>query len=208
MRLVFASDTHGLHDVLAVPDGDVFIHCGDLTNTGELSEIREVGKWLRRLPHRHKIVIAGNHDRAFEDEPETAQELVGAGAGVIYLQDAEVNIDGVKFYGSPWQPWFLDWAFNLQRGAEIARKWNLIPDGTDVLVTHGPPMTILDYANGQHLGCADLWKRVSEVGPKIHAFGHIHESSGEEDRDGTKFVNAAICDGEYFPVNPARVVDI
>jgi predicted phosphodiesterase len=169
MRLVFASDTHGLHDVLAVPDGDVFIHCGDLTNTGELSEIREVGKWLRRLPHRHKIVIAGNHDRAFEDEPETAQELVGAGAGVIYLQDAEVNIDGV---------------------------------------THGPPMTILDYANGQHLGCADLWKRVSEVGPKIHAFGHIHESSGEEDRDGTKFVNAAICDGEYFPVNPARVVDI
>jgi predicted phosphodiesterase len=206
MRLVIASDTHGLHDALTVPDGDVFIHCGDLTNTGELAEIREVGKWIRRLPHRFKIVIAGNHDRAFELGPEFATQMLGD--GITYLQDAGTTIDGIAFWGSPWQPAFLNWAFNLQRGAELARKWNLIPPGTDVLITHGPPATILDDANGQHLGCADLWKRVRDIKPKVHAFGHIHEGSGVEERDGTIFVNASICDGSYFPINPARVVDI
>lgn len=208
VRIVFASDTHGLHDVLTVPVGDVFVHCGDLTNVGDLSEIREVGKWLRRLPHRHKIIIAGNHDRGFEEQPELAQQLVGAGEGITYLQDSGVTIDGLKFFGSPWQPEFNGWSFNLQRGSQIAKKWNLIPHGTDVLVTHGPPATILDFAHGEHLGCADLWARVRDLAPKVHAFGHIHEGAGTDERDGTTFVNASICDGAYHPVNPCRVIDI
>jgi predicted phosphodiesterase len=208
MRLVIASDTHSLHDAVTVPDGDVFIHAGDLTNVGELAEIRDVGKWLRRLPHRHKIVIAGNHDFGFEREPALAQKLIGTGDGISYLQDSAITIGRVHFWGSPWQPWFYDWAFNLQRGAEIARKWNLIPRDTNVLITHGPPMAILDCAHGEHLGCADLWKRVTDIAPKIHVFGHIHEGSGVEERDGTTYVNASICDAQYNPVNPCRVVDI
>jgi predicted phosphodiesterase len=208
MRLVIASDTHGLHDAVTVPDGDVFIHAGDLTNVGDLAEISGVGKWLRRLPHRHKIVIAGNHDRCFEEQPLLAQKLLGEADGIVYLQDSGVIIDGIRFWGSPWQPAFLDWAFNLQRGAEIGRKWNLIPYDINVLITHGPPMTILDDAHGQHLGCADLWKRVTDIAPKIHAFGHIHEGSGVEERDGTTYVNASICDGEYKAVNPCRVIDV
>jgi Icc-related predicted phosphoesterase len=69
-------------------------------------------------------------------------------------------------------------------------------------------MTILDFANGEHLGCADLWKRVQDIAPRVHAFGHIHEGSGDEERDGTIYVNASICDGAYRPVNPCRVIDI
>jgi predicted phosphodiesterase len=196
MRLVIASDTHGLHDAVSVPDGDVFIHAGDLTKFGELAEISDFGKWIRGLPHRHKIVIAGNHDRGFEERPADAQKLLGAEDGITYLQDSGVVIDGIKFWGSPWQPEFLNWAFNLQRGAEIARKWNLVPRETDVLITHGPPITILDYAHGQHVGCADLWKRVMDIAPKVHAFGHVHEGSGVEEREGTTYVNASICDGQ------------
>jgi predicted phosphodiesterase len=208
MRLVIASDTHGLHDAVTVPDGDVFIHAGDLTSIGDLAEISNVGKWIRGLPHRHKIVIAGNHDRGFEEHPTDAQKLLGAEDGITYLQDSGVVIDGIKFWGSPWQPEFLNWAFNLRRGAEIARKWNLIPFGTDVLITHGPPMAILDYAHGEHHGCADLWKRVRDLAPKIHAFGHIHEGSGVEERDRTTYFNASICDGEHKAVNPCRVIDV
>ena len=208
MRLVIASDTHGLHDAVTVPDGDVFIHAGDLTSVGDLDEISNVGKWIRGLPHRHRVVIAGNHDRGFEEQPADAQRSLGVEDGITYLQDSGVVIDGIKFWGSPWQPEFLSWAFNLPRGAELACKWNLVPRGTDVLITHGPPMTILDDLHGQHLGCADLWKRVTDITPRVHVFGHIHEASGVEERDGTTYVNASICDGHYNPVNPCRVIDI
>ena len=206
MRIVFVSDTHGMHRQVDVPKGDVFVHCGDFTKNFEHTLV-DFRRWLDELPHAHKIVVAGNHDVAFERAPEFAISLLGD--DVTYLQDSGITIGGVNIWGSPWQPAFNDWAFNLPRGAALARMWNLIPDGTDVLITHGPPMTVLDEVPGQgHLGCADLWKRVREVSPRVHAFGHIHEGSGMESRDGTRFVNASICDGLYRPRNPARVVDV
>ena len=139
MRLVIASDTHGLHDAVTVPDGDVFIHAGDLTSVGDLDEISNVVKWIRGLPHRHRVVIAGNHDRGFEEQPADALRLLGVEDGITYLQDSGVVIDGIKFWGSPWQPEFLSWAFNLPRGAELACKWNLVPRGTDVFDHARPP---------------------------------------------------------------------
>lgn len=206
MRIVFVSDTHGMHREVIVPDGDVFVHCGDFTKNSQ-DMLVDFRRWLDELPHAHKIVVAGNHDVAFEQSPGLA--IPRLGESVTYLQDTGFLVAGVLFWGSPWQPAFNDWAFNLPRGAALARKWNLIPDGTDVLITHGPPMTVLDETPGQgHLGCADLWKRVQQLTPRVHAFGHIHEGSGAESRDGTRFVNASICDGSYRPINPARVVDI
>ena len=206
MRIVFVSDTHGMHREVAVPDGDVFVHCGDFTKNS-LDTLGDFRWWLDELPHAYKIVVAGNHDVVFERAPEFA--IGRLGEGVTYLEDSGVVIEGVSFWGSPWQPAYGDWAFNLPHGAALARKWNLIPDGTDVLITHGPPMTILDEVRGLgHLGCADLWKRVREVSPRVHAFGHIHEGSGVETRDETQFVNASVCDGLYRPVNPARFVDL
>ena len=209
MRLIIASDTHEQHGGLKVPAGDVFIHAGDLTFRGDLRAIADFGAWIRQLPHQHKIVIAGNHDWAFERKPAGARSAIGEGTGgVAYLQDSGVTIDGVTFWGSPWQPWFYDWAFNLQRGPQIAQKWALIPRATDVLITHGPPLNILDAIGDEHVGCADLLLRVQDIRPRVHIFGHIHEGSGVIVRDGTTYVNASICDAHYKPVNPIRVIDL
>lgn len=210
MRLVLASDTHDRQGGLTVPEGDVFIHAGDFTMNGNLKAVAAFGAWIRALPHRHKVVIAGNHELSFEKTPAAARQALRDGAdGLIYLQDGGVTLDGISFWGSPWQPWFRDWAFNLRRGAEIAAKWDLIPAGTDVLVTHGPPMGILDVVPvGGHVGCTDLLKRINDIRPRVHAFGHIHEGSGIQERSGTIFVNASICNGAYNPVNPFRVVDL
>ncbi|MDP9025138.1 MAG: metallophosphatase domain-containing protein [Candidatus Eremiobacteraeota bacterium] len=207
MRVVAISDTHSRVPSGGVPDGDVLVHAGDLTERGTLDEIAAAGDWLRSLPHARKVVIAGNHDFGFEQTPEAARAALGG--GFDYLEDSGVVIDSVVFWGAPWQPWFFDWAFNLPRGAKLAEKWALIPDDTWVLVTHGPPYGILDRtAEGEFAGCRDLAERVRLVRPAVHVFGHIHEGAGTI-RDGdTLFVNASICDLQYAPVNPARVIDV
>lgn len=205
MRLVCLSDTHGRHDV-HVPDGDVLVHAGDLTGSGSLAEIAKAHAWLADLPHAHKVVIAGNHDHGFQRTPGEARALM---TGVTYLEDEGVAIEGVRFYGSPWQPWFFDWAFNLQRGPDLAAVWARIPDDTDVLVTHGPPRGILDRIHsGLEVGCDDLRAAVARVRPTVHVFGHIHEAYGELERDGTRFVNASTCTLRYEPTQPPIVVDM
>jgi len=118
-------------------------------------------QWIASLPHRHKVIVAGNHDGAFVREPGAARAMF---AGAHYLEDAEVTIEGLRFYGSPWQPAFHDWAFNLQRGAALAAVWAKIPRGVDVLITHGPPNGIGDSnAMVQRSGCADLRHWVARV---------------------------------------------
>jgi predicted phosphodiesterase len=209
-RLVLASDTHNKHAALDVPAGDIFIHAGDFTMDGNLRDVAAFGEWVRSLPHAHKIVIAGNHDLTFERDPKRARRALGD--GLTYLQDSGASVAGLAVWGSPWQPWFYDWAFNLRRGPELEAKWALIPEGTDVLITHGPPMNVLDYvprgAKGAHVGCEMLSERVRELAPAVHVFGHIHEGSGVERLDGTTYVNASICDAAYRAVNPVRVVDL
>jgi len=120
MRIVAVADTHLFHDQLVVPDGDVFIHAGDMCRRGDLAELRIAAQWIAGLPHRHKLIVAGNHDCAFAREPGAARAMF---AGASYLEDAEVAIEGMRFYGSPWQPAFHDWAFNLPRGAALAAVW-------------------------------------------------------------------------------------
>ena len=192
MKLVIVSDTHGYHRNMTIPAGDVYVHAGDLTTMGSLENAAELNDYLGALPHPHKVVIAGNHDWCFEREPERAQALM---TGAIYLQDESVTIDGIKFYGSPWQPWFYDWAFNLKRGKDIAEKWAMIPEDTDVLVTHGPPRGFGDRTfDGRNEGCDDLLVRVRQIKPKLHIFGHIHEAAGQWEEGGTTFINACMWD--------------
>ena len=136
MRIVAVADTHLFHKELVVPGGDVFVHAGDLCRRGDLDELREAAAWIAGLPHPHKVVVAGNHDWAFVHEPAMARAAL---AGITYLEDSEATLGGLRFYGSPWQPEFNDWAFNLPRGPELAAVWANIPPAIDVLITHSPP---------------------------------------------------------------------
>lgn len=187
--IVCVSDTHGRHGNVVVPDGDVLVHAGDLTYDGGFDDVSRFDDWLATLPHRYKVVVCGNHDWCFQRSPAEARRRL---RHAVYLEDEAAVVEGLRFYGSPWQPWFLDWAFNLPRGPELAAKWAMIPDDTDVLVTHGPPAGVLDLTKrGDRTGCVDLLDRVRAVRPKLHVFGHIHEAAGVAREGDTLFVNAS-----------------
>lgn len=205
MKIVCISDTHGKHHQLEVPDGDLLIHAGDLSPRGRPKEIRRFNNWLATLPHRHKVVIAGNHDFLFEDDPEQAEALL---TNAIYLNDSGVTIEGIRIWGSPITPWFFDWAFNRARGNEIRKHWELIPENTDILITHGPPKGILDQTSrGEEVGCEALSEALAYVCPKYHVFGHIHEAHGEANINGTHYINASMLNLKYEPVNKATVIE-
>lgn len=198
VKLVFLSDTHGKHNEIEIPEGDVFVFCGDMCSKGTLAEIEKFSSFLDKLTHKNKIVIAGNHDFPFEDDRKEKAEKLITETGTYYLNDSGAEVDGIKYWGSPVQPWFYDWAFNKNRGEEIREHWDLIPDGIDVLITHGPPYGILDrVGSGEFVGCKDLLEKVKEVKPKIHAFGHIHEDAGLKEIEGTCFINASNLDINY-----------
>lgn len=206
MRIVCLSDTHGLHEKLDVPEGDLLLHAGDFSMAGRADEIERFDRWLATLPHEHKVVVAGNHDFLFEREPARARAMLRS---ATYLQDELLELAGLRIWGSPWQPWFFDWAFNVARGPELAAKWALVPDEIDVLVTHGPPAGILDRTSGgEEVGCRDLTQALERVRPRLHLFGHIHESYGRLERDGTTYVNASNCDLRYQPVQPPIVFEL
>ncbi len=201
LSCVATSDTHGMYRDIEIPPADVFIHAGDITRYGKLSELNDFNDWLGELPHKYKIIIAGNHDWCFENDGKRARAKI---TNAIYLEDESITIEGVKFYGSPWQPWFLSWAFNLARGLTIKKKWDLIEADTDVLVTHGPPHMILDRVirGDEHVGCEELAKAIHRIKPKYHVFGHIHESYGTLQGEDTHFINASLNNFRYYPVNP------
>ena len=209
-RIVCLSDTHNCNEQIAVPDGDILIHAGDATNRGSIPEITAFNEWFANLPHRYKIFVAGNHDWLFETNNSYARSLLSS--KIIYLQDSFVEIEGLKIYGSPWQPRFFDWAFNLMRGEELAEKWKLIPKDTDILITHGPPHGILDEVPRQlwieNTGCEELRKKVEQIRPKAHIFGHIHCGYGQKEDFGVKFINASNCDEEYNPSQPPIVFEL
>ena len=193
MRVVLLSDTHGLHREISIPDGDVLVHAGDFCSEGEAAEARLFGEFLRGLPNRHQVAIAGNHDRCLEADPSLGPEIF---AGCHYLPDSGVEIGGVTFWGPPWQPWFFDMAFNLERGAELREKWDLIPAHVDVLITHGPPHGVLDRtATGESVGCEELLAATRRTRPRLHVFGHIHQGHGWRRIGSTLHVNASNCAG-------------
>jgi Icc-related predicted phosphoesterase len=217
MKLVVTSDCHGRLESAELPAGDVLILAGDLfpnrsahpetDAASQFNDLLNLDHFCGQLDYKHVLLIAGNHDWVFERNRLAAREL----KNITYLEDTGVVIDGIKFYGSPYQPEFYNWAFNLPRsGSGLARVWSLIPDDTDVLITHGPPAGILDqpFGKGEHAGCELLLKRVEEVRPRLHVFGHIHGSYGQTRIGETLFVNASLCDERYQPTNRPHVIEI
>lgn len=209
MRIVCISDTHNINEALEVPEGDLLIHAGDATAEGERWEVEKFAEWFNALPHRHKIFVAGNHDWMFQLENRDARALL---RDVHYLEDDCVTVEGLKIHGSPWTPQYKHyvWAYILGRGAPLAEKWAMIPDDVDVLVTHCPPEGILDASgSGERAGCAELLRKVLEIRPRLHVFGHMHPSHGVLDRDGVIFANASISgDNGYTPDFEPLVFDL
>lgn len=202
------ADTHLFEASLLVPEGDVLVHAGDFCRGGELTECRAFAAWWNALPHRHKILVAGNHDWCFSDDRTEAEALFER---THYLQDAEVELGGLRVYGSPWQPEFHQWAFNLPRGAALAARWALIPEGLHLLITHGPPHGTGDrtsYARRAeadgHSGCVDLRRRIEVVRPALHVYGHIHEDGGAWHLGDTWSANVTTWECE----RPCSVFDI
>lgn len=207
LRLVCMSDLHSLSYAFQVPAGDVLIIAGDICGYGTRDELKVFDDFLSSLPHPHKLLIAGNHDWPFARvDPREANLLV---KNAIYLMDSGIEIEGIKFWGSPWQPEFYNWAFNLPRGPELAAVWAKIPDNIDVLITHGPPYGVLDEIyNGKRVGCQDLSEALERVKPTVHVFGHIHEGYGVLEQNGTVYVNASLCNQYYQLVHSPIVIDV
>lgn len=213
MKIVFISDTHGKHKILTskaynniLGSGDVLIHAGDCTNVGKTHEINDFLDWFSNTPFTHKVFISGNHDFYFEKNLDIESKYKEK--GVYYLFDNMVEIDGVKIYGSPWQPEFHNWAFNLPRGIQLAQKWSKIPKGLDILVTHSPAYGMVDHTiQGQNVGCVDLLERVLEVKPKIHVCGHIHWAYGQKTFNEIEFLNASTLNENYQYENKPIVIE-
>ena len=218
MRITFISDTHTKHTQITqdLPGGDLLIHAGDLMNSGYYwEEVYPFLDWFNNLGnYDHKVFIAGNHDRLFEDEPEKINGLLTGYKNIEYLRDKWLAVGDdermVKIYGSPWQPEFYNWAFNLPRnGVDLEEKWFNIPNSTEILVTHGPPWGHCDvtpYGN-LNVGCELLRVRVDELKPKIHVFGHVHSGYGYKFHEGTHFINASVLSERYQYSNKPITVD-
>lgn len=208
MIFITISDTHGQHDKLILPPGDVLIHAGDVSKRGKEHEVKDFLRWFSSLDYKYKIFIAGNHDFLFEQYPdEKINALIPD--NVIYLNDNGVRIEGIHIWGSPVSPWFFDWAFNRHRGAEIDKHWQLIPDDVHILITHGPVYGVLDKTvRGQTVGCEMLLEKVKQLKPNVHICGHIHEAYGQIEVDGTLFINASVLDVDYVLRNEPVVFSV
>ena len=219
MKIVAIADTHEMHRELAVPNGDILIHAGDITYTGSLGALLDFNDWLGDLPHAYKIVIAGNHDRTLGQNWTLGLKMF---TNAIYLQNSGVEIQGLKIWGSPWTPAFGAMRdgltfYHAANGIEMKRVWAGMPKGLDILVTHGPPYGILDKVsrgvecNFQPEYCGDgmLAAKVIQKKPKYHIFGHIHEQHGKFKSDyGTTFLNASVVDEKYNLVYKPMVFHI
>ena len=217
MRITVLSDTHTRHGLIPMedlPGGNLLLHAGDIMNSGyNKNDIWDFCHWFQSLKqYEDKVFIAGNHDRMFQNHPEDVKEWLDKFGDIIYLQDDDLVLYGdgpngdlpennIRIYGSPWQPEFYSWAFNLQRNSiELSGKWEAIPDNTDIVITHGPAFGTLDTVTGRpwdNLGCELLAERIERFRPKIHVCGHIHSGYGYEFKNGTHFFNAAILNESY-----------
>lgn len=223
MKFITISDTHTFHRGLVLPAGDVIIHAGDITLRGSKVEVIDFLDWFSQLDYPYKILIPGNHDFFFDynwkaytplgkqrhwnkvADRDSLQEVLDQYSNITLLNDYGITLNGIQIWGSPITPWFHDWAFNRERGTEIRKHWDLIPLTTDILITHGPPYGIGDRVRfGELVGCKDLTQALSVIQPKVHIFGHIHESAGvwgSLDHSGTQFINASSVNLNYEPMN-------
>jgi len=209
MKIVCISDTHRMFANLKIPEAEVLIHAGDIDSYEFNSELKDFNKWLGTIPCKHKIVIAGNHDGFIDKNPK--QKTIDILTNATYLESSGIEINGVKFWGAPFTPIFNNWFFMLPTDM-LKEEWEKIPLDTDILITHGPPMGILDHVwiGNRHVGCPFLAQRIKEVKPKLHVFGHIHEQYGiiresfrvsPTEVHNITYINCSVMDEQYDMIN-------
>lgn len=220
MKIVVISDTHGKYNRLTIPDCDILISCGDYSFLGEQHEVRNFHKWLNKQKAKHIISVQGNHEKGVEKNWELSRQLaLEVCPGVHFIDEGLVEIEGLKIWCSAISPWFYDWAWNRKRGQEIRNHWDRIPKDVDILVTHGPPMGILDGImrfnhqideyEVEHVGCWDLMASILSLKQlKYHFFGHIHEGYGVKTIGQVTYVNASNCNSAYQPTNRPVVIEM
>jgi 3',5'-cyclic AMP phosphodiesterase CpdA len=233
MRITHISDTHNKHKQLngKLPGGDILIHSGDISSLGRKHEVMGFVEWFNGINnYTHKIFIAGNHDMSFDREqllrdklahfegrtdydtecsegkPEWLEELLGIHLhpNVFYLENNFVILDDLKIWGSPISPSFgYGWGFNKDRGHEINKVWDGIPNDTDIVITHSPIYGYCDrtYRTNESVGCNELYYRLNEVSPHLHFAGHIHEGYGYKETHWGYTFNGSTCDLTYEPIN-------
>lgn len=211
MKIIAISDTHNKHKTLGtLPECDLLIHAGDATGQGRESEIKNFAQWFHKQPAKHKIFVPGNHEKEFENNlPASLLWFTEHCPGAHVLINESITINGLKIYGSPVTPYFLNWAWN-EHITGLQKAWATIPTNTDILITHGPAYGILDttFPGNKSLGCLVLLKEIQErVLPKIHICGHIHGGYGKATVKATTHYNVSICNEMYQPINPITVVD-
>ena len=210
MIIDIISDLHGAKPNLE--GGDLLILAGDYTSSDSTAQWLCFREWLRDQKYIKKIMIGGNHDMAiFNGNFYFDDEWLGA----AWLNDSGTEFEGLKIWGTPWTAWFDGinpkcTAWTMKKDKELAEKWALSPEDTDILITHSPPFGILDQAmhthNYQSVGSKSLLARVHKIRPRVHCFGHIHEAYGQYKADGVHFINASIMDVNYKPSNkPTRI---
>lgn len=202
MKIVAVSDLHGhLPDI---PPCDLLLLGGDLCPLVHHGIQRQADwilssfrAWLKKQPATKIVMVAGNHDFVFQHR----RDWLSADFPADYLEDSGIEHAGLRIWGSPWQPVFCDWAFNLTE-AELAEKWARIPDNTDILVLHGPPHGYGDLTpRGERVGSPSLTRRIEEIRPRLAIFGHIHEGRGVERLGDTVLANVSLVDQHYKPVH-------
>ena len=212
-KIVCMSDTHSISQPSDIPEGDILIHAGDLSLSGDVHEIQSALAWLRKFPHKYKIVIGGNHDNALAELPILFDEQFKPykdRTPLIYLcgSKTEIEVEDRKLtvFGSsalPFNPIYRAGARAYMLDGTTSRHWRYAPN-CDILVTHGPPKHVL------YSGCGDpiLANYVQMIKPKLHVFGHVHIGHGQAEANGTKFVNAAMLNDGYHPVHEPTVVEV
>lgn len=193
LKLIALSDTHNGHGSIVIPSCDLLIHAGDATIMGDAKELEDFIEWFSKQPAKYKIFIAGNHEKCLYYSDALRLEKLLKDNDIIYLNNSSVIFEGLKIYGSPYTPRFGQWAF-MKDISVIHEEWDLIPEDTQILVTHGPAYKLCDstisrlereqsynylYNTRHNVGCIALFNRLNNLEIPLHLFGHIHPSGGE-----------------------------
>ena len=207
IKIVGVSDTHASHWDIKIPDGDILVVAGDFCGYGTMKDVIDFNLWLGTLPHKHKIVAAGNHDKYCVGNTESIRHLF---SNAHYLEHEAITLDGIKFFASPWTPAFGDWFFMYERDSERAMAlWDAIPNDTNVLITHGPPsgtslgvVPRMRQQSREDCGCKVLRSKIEKLtNLRVSFHGHIHEGYGIDHVGKVPCLNVSALDGRYNAVN-------